>query len=660
MPKNNKIINLKNKIARHNELYYNKNEPEISDYDYDILKSELKKLEANQDDLFSEMIGAKPEKHFAKIAHKVQMLSLDNAFNEEDVKNFDEKIKRFLGLDFGAEIEYIAELKIDGLSFSAVYKNGNIAHVATRGDGQIGEDVTQNVLTIADFPQKIDSNLDYLEVRGEIYISHADFEAINARQLELGEKPFLNPRNAASGSLRVIDANITKSRNLKYFAYSIIGDNSILSQKHALDMLKSIGFNVQKFQCGNTHDIITFYNEKSLTRHEIGYDVDGVVYKVNDFHLQKRLGNTNSSPRWAIAHKFPGTYAVTKIISILHQVGRLGNITPVAELSPINIGGVVVKRATLHNYDETHRLGIGIGSVVKITRAGDVIPRISEVIDNKNVITLIQKPTHCPCCNAQLHYNEDEVAIRCINSDICRDQIIQRLAHFASKDAFNIVGLGEKQVERFYDIGLVKAIPDIFLLKNHARQISELDRMGIKSTQNLIASIESSRQIHLNKIIYALSIPSVGEGSSAAIANKFATIEQFMHYVKSFAPKEEIANIDGVGTEIANEMNIFFTNANKLKEFEMLLNSVQVLPMERKSDLPFLGKKIIFTGTLTSMTRQEAKKIAQDLGLTVSSSVTKDTDFVVAGESSGSKLKLAKELNIEILDEAHWCKMCGR
>ncbi len=663
--KEKKIAELRGAILRHNELYYNENQPEISDDAYDILKAELYALEKDiSEDLFAE-IGTKPSAKFAKIKHNIPMLSLDNAFSLEDLENFAGKIARFINNQ--ADLEYTAELKIDGLSFSAFYENGKLKYVCTRGDGEFGEDVTHNVVMIANFPTcvNIDNfSLKILEIRGEIYISREAFENINKQKSENGEKLFANPRNAASGTLRNLDPQVTKSRNLQYFAYNIaqIDDNlAPKTQQESLILLRKLGFSTNDCTVtGSLADCVKFYENIDKNRYSIGYDIDGLVYKINDFSIQKRLGNTYQSPRWAIAHKFSGTFAVTKVLDVINQIGRMGNITPVAILEPVNVGGVVIKRATLHNFEEIERLGVKAGDIVKITRAGDVIPQVVEVMENLG-ISPVTRPENCSSCGKKLVQDEELVALRCPNSSGCREQILQKIVHFTSKDALDIAGFGEKQVLRFYELGLVKNYCDIFLLHKHRSDLVNLERFGVQSVDNLLSAIETAKNIDFAKLLYALSIRGVGLGFADNLAKKLGNIDNLIEYFdKLYEFEREILNINGFGDKIATEVRKFFEDLENQALVVQLKNTLNIKEYPVfTGDLRYIGKKILFTGTLEKMNRQEAKNIAKMMGFEVVSGISKNTDYLVSGEKSGSKLTKARELEIAILYEDDWLKMCN-
>ncbi len=667
------IEKLKAEISRHNGLYYDKSSPEISDFEYDNLRIEYENLlkKYQSEDLFGEVfVGFESNEKFKKIEHKIQMLSLDNAFSDDDVLEFDKKVKKYLNLGDENELKYTAELKIDGLSFAAVYENGNLKHVCTRGDGKVGEDVTENVVTIEGFLTKITCEKvpKYLEIRGEIFLTHKNFEEIIKKQIEKGDKPFVNPRNAASGSLRVLDSNITKERKLSYLAYTIAKideEFDLKTHSDSLDLLKEMGFFVssQILKNQNIKSCLEFYRNIEKNRSDIEFDIDGIVYKVDDLRLQERLSNTNKAPRWAIAYKFSGIYAITKIESIVYQVGRLGNITPVANLVPINVGGVLVSRATLHNHDEILRLGVSSGDLVKITRAGDVIPRVCEVIEKKsNKIEEIL--INCPSCKSILVKDKEMVALRCENSENCKDQILGRLMHFASKNAFDIEWLGKKQIERFYELGFIVSFADIFRLGNRKHELLVLERMGEKSVENLLLAIEKSRKLSLQRLIYSLSIRHVGQNVSQILARFFKNIDTLKLVLEANSIDEitqKLFNIEGVGEKIALEFCKHFRNEQNKRIFSELLSElVEVFDVkDLQQDSKFSGKKIVFTGTLLNMTRQEAKSVASRLGFEVVSSVSRNTDFVVAGEDSGSKLKLANELGVKVLGESEWNDICN-
>jgi DNA ligase (NAD+) len=672
------ISKLKKELEIADNTYYNTSESIMTDAEYDDKKKLLKALynEAysdlfgqnslqDVDDFLNKKVGSVVQSSFSKIKHKEKMLSLDNAFNIDDIKTFFNKVKRFLYTDFDEEndnhnVEYFCELKIDGLSFSAIYIDGKLKYVATRGDGEIGENITENVKTIADFPHQIsgDKIPKLLEVRGEIYMSHSEFESLNARNTNNEEKIFANPRNAAVGSIRQLDTNVTAERNLSYFAYSIeqIDDGLISSQEDAIKLLKKFSFTVNdnNIKLDNVGDVDKFYQRIQKIRHELNYDIDGLVIKVNSIDLQKRLGNTAKSPRWAIALKFPAEYAITKILSIENQIGRTGVITPVANLEPINIGGVVVKRATLHNYDEIAKKYICKDAIVKIKRSGDVIPYIESRVDDDD-LTKIEAPKYCPSCNSLLYKDEDNVAIRCVNYIGCRAQILERIYHFVSKDAFDISSLGPKQIERFYNLGLIQNISDIFKMKNHKFDLYNMDRLGQKSVDNIISAIESKMEISLDRFIFSLGIRGVGQTLSKELAKFFKNIELFINFINDLSNNinTEIINIDGIGEKIVVEMRDFVTKSNILNDIKSLSQILNILPQMNVVG-KYSGMTIVFTGTLEKMTRSEAKNLAENLGFRVMSAVSHNTSILVYGNLSGGKLDKAKELGVKIVSEEDW------
>jgi DNA ligase (NAD+) len=654
---------LKLQINYHNILYYNENNPVISDAKYDELCCEYNKLaelycKHNPNSQLSLNVGALPQDCFHKIQHRQPMLSLSNVYNIEEMQDFIDKTKRFL--DTQDDMEFIAELKIDGLSFSATYIDGVISSVATRGDGFVGEDVTQNAMMIQNFPAVITGkNIPQLiEIRGEIYMSKLDFEELNASS----EKKFANPRNAAAGSLRQLDVKITSERKLNYFTYAVgeCGDFVMpQSQMLLIQQLQNWGFCVNNEYkiCNNVKKIEDFYEYINTRRYSLEYDIDGIVIKVNDIQLQKRLDFIARSPRWATAYKFSAEVAQTTIENIFFQVGRTGVVTPVAQLKPITIGGVVVQRATLHNFDEIQRKDIRIGDIATIRRAGDVIPQIMFVQqDEKHGYNkAVDLPINCPSCGSTLVKDKsgEDVAIRCLNVHNCSEQIIHKIEHFVSRDAFNIVGFGEKIIRKFFEIGILQQPADIFQLCNQVQAISQLDGFGEKSISNLLQAISAAKTIDFAKFIYALGIKQIGEVAAKTLAKKFISCQEMLVFFMQ--PSLEILQeIDGIGESIAQELAEYFTNRINISQIHELLPHVVITPYQENNNLPFYGKSIIFTGSLQTMSRQEAKSVAQKLGFTVLSSVSAKLDYIVYGADSGSKLTKAKELNIATLSEAEW------
>jgi len=653
-----KISELITEIEAHNVAYYTLNSPTITDAQYDLLRKELFTYEQELEDLTGEKseytsIGSKPQDGFSKITHLQQMLSLDNVFSDKELFDFVQRVKNFLRIN--DDIRFIGELKIDGLSFSALYDNGILSHISTRGNGTIGENVTENALTIKSIPTKLIRGFPKeVEVRGEIYMSHDAFEEINSTC----EKKFANPRNAASGSLRQLDPTITKKRQLSYFVYGIgHGSNHFTDQEKILDFLDVNGFvvNMNNAICKNIDEMIQFYQKMNTTRHSLNYDTDGVVFKVNNIILQNRLGNLSRSPRWAIAYKFSSAEAITIVQDVIYQIGRTGIITPVAELAPINIGGVLVKRATLHNFEDIVKKDIMIGDTVTICRAGDVIPQVLRPDlskRNKNSIPIIE-PLQCPCCKSDLKRDGNDVAIYCPNSSSCKDQIVGRIKHFVSRNAFDISGLGEKQIERFCHDGILKSCADIFRLIDLEKTIIKMDRYGEKSFLNLKIAIENSKEINLDRFIYALGIKHVGESIANSLAKHFQTLESLIDSVKN----QKIENLDGIGSVIVSYIAKWFDDNDNLKMIEDILTHVRIIPYQRSKVSEFCGKSIVFTGTLEKYTRQEVKSLAQKLGFNVVSSVSKNLDFLLCGKNCGSKLATAQDLGIKILFEKEWEQM---
>ena len=621
------------------KIAYYEGSPLIEDYGYDLLAKEYEVLLG--DDLFSIEVGATIKSDFKKITHLRPMLSLSNCYSSEELTDFIQKVQRFLGVE--NDIEMIAELKIDGLSFGAFYKNGLLVSIATRGDGFVGEDVTQNMLTIADFPKKIPF-LGEIEIRGEVYMKHSDFEELN----KVATKPFANPRNAAAGSLRQLDSSVTEMRKLSYFAYSVAGEHDFKTQEMLLEKIASWGFavNIEKKLCKNFIEIEQFYKYIDNIRHSLGYDIDGLVLKVNDMILQSRLGYIARSPRWAIAYKFSAEKAVTVLQDIVCQVGRTGAITPVAILKPINVGGAVIKRATLHNFEEIARKDLRIGDLVAIERAGDVIPKIIGKTKQNDNLKPYLMPENCPCCDEQIAKDkEKDVAFFCKNIN-CKAQIIQRISYFVSRDAFYIEGIGEKQIEKFYNDGLIKDAADLFLLPQKKDIIEKMEGFGEKSFINIVASLENSKNITFDRFIYSLGIKGIGETGSKLMANYFETPQKML--LQNF---EDFANQDGIGDVTAAEIISFFDNQNNIEFIKKLLQFVNVLPVEKTNKN---GKSVVFTGTLTAMTRQEAKAVAERKGFKVLSAISSSTNYLVVGENAGSKTLKAKELGVKILTENEW------
>ncbi|WP_264735825.1 NAD-dependent DNA ligase LigA [Wolbachia endosymbiont (group A) of Rhinocyllus conicus] len=648
---------LQDQINYHNVLYHQKNKPEISDAEYDELKKKLAEIEAQFPEIYAtqDSVGAPPDERFSKVEHQEPMLSLENAYDEQGVEKFLSKIKRFLIED---KIEILCEPKIDGLSFSAIYEDGRFVKAATRGDGFVGEDVTHNVATIKGFPKFLQGVQGRLEVRGEIYISNSDFLKLNEND------EFANPRNAAAGSLKQLDANITASRPLRYFAYSLIG-GAEKSQSEILNKLEALGFCVNEHQSltSSLDGMLKFYNEVYNCRYNLDYDIDGIVYKVNDLVLQNRLGNTHKAPRSALAYKFSAVYAKTKLNKIFIQVGRTGVLTPVADLVPVNIGGVLVSRASLHNQDEIKRKDIREGDIVTIKRAGDVIPQIIEVNRDSRLPNAPEFvfPEVCPECGSKVRQVEGEAAVRCPEEFACKAQIIEKLKHFVSKDAFDIVGLGDKQIEFFYDLDLIKQIHDIFTLEEKLDEfnLEGQSGWGEKSIANLLNSIQSRRVITLDRFIFSLGIRFIGQVAAELLADYYVSYDNWYNsMIELSSDNTELVGIDGIGKKGAESLESFFSKEHNIKMLNDLTACLQILPVSSNSSDSVLNNKIIvFTGKLLAMSRGEAKVRAKTLGAKVSSHLSAKTDYLIAGEKPGSKYKKAVELGVEILDEDQWHKV---
>ncbi len=655
--------------------YYADDNPVLDDADYDRLRQRLIALETAfpqfiVKDSPTQTVGTKTSSKFGKIKHSLPMLSLDNAFSDADVSEFAARIKRFLSLPDDAGIAFTAEPKIDGLSASLRYEKGELISGATRGDGQVGEDITANLRTLGDVPKRLKGRgwPDVLEVRGEVYIALDDFTAMNMRQEKHGKPAYKNPRNAAAGSLRQIDPAVTASRPLRLFAYAWGELSAPLAQTQyeAVKVLSEWGFQINQDMklCSGPSEMINHYNDILQRRAALGYDIDGVVYKVDDLALQERLGFVSRAPRWAVAHKFPAEKAITTVELIDVQVGRTGALTPVARLTPVNVGGVLVSNATLHNEDEINRLKIREGDQVEIQRAGDVIPQVLRVIgDTEGRVDDYMLPLNCPICGADALRDVDEktgrvdVVRRCTNGLSCPAQAIEGLKHFVSRRAFDIDGLGEKQIELFYHKDWVKEPADIFSLNFEA--IAKLEGFGDTSAANLKAAIDGAREIDFDRVLYALGIRHIGQGNAKLIAGHYLTWEAFYSAITaadigtdSYA---ELMSIDGVGPGQVQALRQFFGGAANQAVILNLLNHITIIDAEAPSlDSLVAGKTVVFTGKLERMSRDEAKARAQSLGAKVSGSVSKKTNILIAGPGAGSKLKKAQELGIETLTEDEW------
>ena len=666
-------------IRRHDVLYHQQDEPEISDAQYDKLRQDIETLEAKHPELKTaqsptQMVGAAPASGFKKVQHELPMLSLSNVFSEEDTQDFIDRVKRFLNLPENEQVEIVAEPKIDGLSCSLRYENDKLVMAATRGDGQTGEDITDNVNTIANVPQQLPDNApEILEVRGEIYMCRSEFLKLNKEQEEAGQKVFANPRNAAAGSVRQLDSKVTENRPLKFFGYALGVCSETLgsTQWEIREKLASFGFDITQptALCNSVDDMLNSYHALEKQRPDLDFEIDGYVYKVNRIDYQERLGFVARSPRWATAHKFPAEKAVTILHKISIQVGRTGALTPVAELEPITVGGVVVSRATLHNKDEIERKDVREGDHVIIQRAGDVIPQIVEVVtdkrraDSKPYIF----PDHCPVCNSIAIQEEGEAVTRCTGGLMCDAQLVERLKHFVSREAFNIEGMGDKVIKQFWEEGLVKTPADIFRLeekdKTSLTPLRNKEGWGSQSAQKLFKAIEDRRVIELNRFIYALGIRQVGQATAKMLAGEYQTLENWIAEMRACADRDgdnyqQLINMDGIGAAMADDLIGFFAEQHNLDILDDLKSLLDVQPFERaqKQDTAVAGKIVVFTGSL-SMSRSEAKDQAERLGAKVTGSVSKKTDFVVAGEDAGSKLKKAHELGVKVLTEEEWASL---
>lgn len=678
------IKHLMAEIKRHNALYYQQDNPEISDAEYDAMFRRLQQLEEQYPQLAkadspTKTVGAPALETFAKVKHKVPMLSLNNAFSEEDVRDWLERVRNFLGLKEQEKLGVTTELKIDGLSFSARYEHGKFVQGLTRGDGEVGENITANLATILpkelDIPPQFKTRVpDVLEVRGEVYMSHEAFRELNKQQATEGKSEFANPRNAAAGSLRQLDASITASRKLSYFVYGWgeVSQTLAETQYEAVWNLRHMGlktfidykdttdgnnFRQYVHAVSTIPEILNFYNEQLSRRSQLPFDIDGLVYKIDNLEYQRRLGFVGRAPRWAIAHKFPAEQAITTLENIEIQVGRTGVLTPVAHLTPINVGGVMVSRATLHNEDEIQRKGIRIGDTVVVQRAGDVIPQVVEVKAHREHAEPYKFPETCPVCGSHAVREEGEVARRCTGGLICPAQAVERIRHFVSRGAFDIEGLGEKQIQAFWDDGLIKTPADIFALDYE--RIARREGWGGKSVANLRQAVDKARHVPLHRFIFALGIRHIGDITAKMLARHYGSFERFTEAMRALSPGSEawddVLSQDGMGEVAVRAIYEFFHEPHNAQLVATLSEVLQVQDAEAVAqDSPVSGKTVVFTGTLTKMTRNEAKARAEALGAKVAGSVSAKTDYVVAGEEAGSKLKKAKELGVKVLSEDEW------
>ncbi|MEZ5648515.1 MAG: NAD-dependent DNA ligase LigA [Alphaproteobacteria bacterium] len=670
---------LAEEIRSHNRAYYQEDTPVVSDAEYDALFQRLIALEEQYPALKTSTsptmtVGATPASGFAKVEHRIPMLSLANAFSDDEVTEFFDRIRRFLGLPLTAEFAVVAEPKIDGLSASLRYENGRFTQGATRGDGSEGEDITRNLTTLKSIPGEIEGAPTVLEVRGEIYMTRSDFLALNTKQAKAAGKIFANPRNAAAGSVRQLDPQITANRPLQFFAYSWGELSSPISDTHwgALAQLRKWKFNVNPLarRCSSASEALQFYRDIQQRRADLPYDIDGVVYKVDRLDWQERLGFVSRAPRWALAHKFPAEQAETLLEKITIQVGRTGALTPVANLLPVSVGGVTVSRATLHNEDEISRKDVREGDRVIIQRAGDVIPQIVSVLLDKRPrgAQPFIFPDHCPVCGSHAIREEGEVVRRCTGGLICPAQVVERLRHFVSRAAFDIEGMGEKSIQAFFDEGILRSPADLFTLEKRNAdapiplQIQE--GWGEVSARKLFAAIEARRTISLERFIYALGIRQIGQATARLLAKHYGSLVALRAAVEAAQDMEsdayrELTAIDQIGPSVATDLVAFFAEPHNREILDDLGQEIHVedFVSRQTGNSPMAGKTLVFTGTLSLMTRDEAKARAEILGAKVAGSVSKKTDYVVVGADAGSKVKKAAELGVKILTEKEWLEL---
>ena len=649
-----KLVSLLNKYSYD---YYVEDNPQISDTEYDTLYKQLEKLEEKHPELILEnsptqRVGDKVLDEFEKITHKVPMLSLSNTFSTEDLRDFDSRVKKLVPND---KVEYICELKIDGLAISINYENGKLVSAATRGDGTVGEDVTENIKTIFSIPKVLKDERSF-EVRGEVYLPRKSFDLLNQERENNNEVLFANPRNAAAGSLRQLDSKITAKRRLSAFIYSIVGDDSIISQEDALNIAEDYALPVNSNYklCKDINEVISYINYWTENKKDLPYDIDGIVIKVNSYSTQEEVGYTQKSPRWATAYKFPEEELATKLLDVELSVGRTGIITPVAILDPIIISGSTVSKASLHNKDIIDELDIHIGDMVVVKKAGEIIPKVVRVVKelrtegtNKYIM-----PTICPSCKEQTYIKENDPFTRCKNPD-CPDQNIRKIIHFASREALNIEGLGDKVVATLYEQGIISHTIDLFSL-DRTRLVS-LERMGEKSVDNLLNAIENAKQSSLDKVIFALGILNVGKKASKILAEKYLNLTNFMN-----ATLDELINLDDVGQITADSILDYLSDQNNIKFINDLIGvgmNPQYEIKEVNTDNIFAGKTVVLTGKLVELTRNEAKEYLEKNGAKVTGSVTSKTDLVIAGEKAGSKLVKAEQLGIEVINEEQFAIM---
>ena len=669
-----KYTKLRSEIEYHNNLYYNEDNPIISDMEYDFLIRELKELEQKYPELLeynkngenspTEKIGGTASEKFSKVRHRVPMLSLSNTYNISEIEDFDKRVKKIILAENiennSKELEYILELKLDGLSISLIYENGMLVQAVTRGDGQVGEDVTENIREIPTIPKKLKENIS-LEVRGEIILPISSFNRINQEREDEGEDVFANPRNAASGTIRQLDKTIVAERGLDCYLYYLVNAENYGIKTHleSIEYIEKLGFKTTKIfekytDFKKLEEAIDKWHDE---RKKLDYETDGLVIKVNNFSLYEILGYTTKSPRWAIAYKFPAEQVKTKLMDVTFQVGRTGVITPVAELEAVNLSGSVVKRASLHNFDEIRRKDIKIGDNVIVEKAAEIIPQVVNVVfdDRTGEEIEIQEPANCPVCNSELAHEEGLVALKCHNP-LCPEKVKRQIAYFVSRDAMNISGLGDKIVEKFIELGKIKTIVDIYSLKEYREELENLEKMGQKSVDNLINNIEASKNRDFSKVLYALGIPFVGKFNANLLTKNFKNIENLKNQ-----SIENLLSVKGIGDKVAIAVNTFLNNENNWKIITNLQNvglqfAINESDLKEIADNPIKGKNFLVTGKLQKYKRNDIKDIILSKGGNYLSAVSKNLDFLIAGEKAGSKLEKAEKLGVRVLTEEEFEK----
>jgi DNA ligase (NAD+) len=659
------IDRLRTEIRYHEHRYYVLNDPEISDYEFDQRMQRLQELERQHPELVTpdsptQRVGGQPAEEFPKVRHSTQMLSLDNTYAVEELRDFDRRVRELSGR---ANVEYVAELKLDGLSMALTYENGVLTHGVTRGDGITGEDVTANVKTIRSVPLRIDpkklaliASPPRFEVRGEVIMGRKAFEQLNAQREAAGEPRFANPRNSAAGTMRQLDARIVAERRLDMFLYylQVSGTEPLVGHAQNLEALVRIGFKVNPHWrlCRSFDALLAYIQEWEAKRDSLDYEIDGIVIKVNTTRLWAELGTTAKSPRWAVAYKYPARQATTRVVAIRPQVGRTGTLTPVADLEPVDVGGVTVSHATLHNMDEIERLGVKVGDTVLLQRAGEVIPQVVKVVKQAPEGREFCMPKTCPVCGGEVHRSEGEVAYRCVNA-ACPARLKESLLHFAGRRAMNIDGLGDALVDQLVDKGLVRDVADLYGLTHE--QLANLERMGDKSAANLLGEIENSKQAALARVIFAIGVRFVGERTAQFLADQFGSLDKLAR-----ATEEELFEVEEVGPRVAEAILEFFQEERNRKVIDKLRKAglrFEQQTKKPKRGAPLAGKQFVLTGTLPNYSREDAKKMIEDAGGRVTGSVSKKTDYVVAGADPGSKLDKARELGVKTIDEAELLKL---